>query len=76
MERIYLAISAETLPEVDTLSVQGMQLALKRWSTLPEVSFAAHIPLLQYFQQILELQVLYIRGRTQFDKINSRNQPK
>jgi transformation/transcription domain-associated protein len=51
----YLAIS-DNIADVDALSVQGMHIALKKWSTFPDVSFPAHVPLLQYFQQILELQ--------------------
>lgn len=45
------------MAEVEALSVQAMQLALKKWSTLPEVCFSSHVPILQFFQQILELQV-------------------
>lgn len=47
----------ENITEVDTNAAQGMQIALKRWSCFPDVSFASHVPLLQYFQQVLELQV-------------------
>eukprot|EP00026_Physarum_polycephalum_P000015 Phypoly_transcript_00015.p1 GENE.Phypoly_transcript_00015~~Phypoly_transcript_00015.p1 ORF type:complete len:3639 (+),score=586.09 Phypoly_transcript_00015:159-11075(+) len=51
----YLAVT-DSIAEVDALSVQGMHIALKKWATYPDVSFPAHVPLLQYFQQILELQ--------------------
>lgn len=42
--------------EFGRLCEEGTQIALRRWSQLPEVVGGAHIPLLQTFQQLLELQ--------------------
>lgn len=42
--------------EFGRLCDEGIQMALRRWWQLPEIVGGAHIPLLQSFQQFLELQ--------------------
>jgi transformation/transcription domain-associated protein len=48
--------SMSSLHEADVRCAQGMELALQRWWQLPELGVQNHIPLLQQFQQLVELQ--------------------
>ncbi|KAJ7564762.1 hypothetical protein O6H91_02G032300 [Diphasiastrum complanatum] len=44
------------LSEADTRVAQGVELALHKWWQLPDMAVQSHIPLLQQFQQLVELQ--------------------
>ncbi|GLJ07095.1 hypothetical protein SUGI_0058030 [Cryptomeria japonica] len=55
----YLALhdgSITGVSEADSRVVQGVDLALYQWWQLPEMSVQSHVPLLQQFQQLVELQ--------------------
>jgi transformation/transcription domain-associated protein len=43
-------------PEFIRVIDDAMQLSLRKWASLPSVISLAHVPLLQHFQQVLELQ--------------------
>ena len=47
---------AEKNAEFTKLLEDAMQLSLRKWSSLPSHLSAAHVPLLQHFQQFVELQ--------------------
>ncbi|KAI9063246.1 atypical/PIKK/TRRAP protein kinase [Trametes sanguinea] len=51
-----LTPSPEKNPEFTKILEDAMQLALRKWVSLPNQFSAAHIPLLQHFQQFVELQ--------------------
>jgi transformation/transcription domain-associated protein len=42
--------------EAENILDQGVDLALNHWWQLPEMSVQSHVPLLQQFQQLVELQ--------------------
>lgn len=46
----------ESRKAFNTLADQGIQLSLRKWYHLPEIVSQAHVPLLQIFQQFVELQ--------------------
>ena len=46
----------DTMQDFHKICDEGMQLSLRKWHQLPEAVSAAHIPLLQSFQQYVELQ--------------------
>ncbi|KAI8988247.1 hypothetical protein BDF20DRAFT_910766 [Mycotypha africana] len=45
----------EHLPEFTNICEEGVQLALQKWHALPAIVTQSHLPLLQTFQQFLEL---------------------
>ncbi|OBZ88491.1 Transcription-associated protein 1 [Choanephora cucurbitarum] len=47
--------SQDKLPEFTQICEEGVQLALRKWYSLPPVVAQSHLPLLQTFQQYLEL---------------------
>ncbi|KAI7885947.1 uncharacterized protein EV154DRAFT_427566 [Mucor mucedo] len=47
--------SQDKLPEFTRICEEGVQLALRKWHSLPAVVTQSHLPLLQTFQQYLEL---------------------
>lgn len=47
--------SQDKLPEFTRICEEGVQLALSKWHSLPPVVTSSHLPLLQTFQQYLEL---------------------
>ncbi|KAG2237337.1 hypothetical protein INT48_009070 [Thamnidium elegans] len=47
--------SQDQLPEFTRICEEGVQLALRKWHSLPTVVTQSHLPLLQTFQQYLEL---------------------
>ncbi|RCI06399.1 hypothetical protein CU098_004433, partial [Rhizopus stolonifer] len=47
--------SQDKLPEFTRICEEGVQLALRKWHSLPPVVTQSHLPLLQTFQQYLEL---------------------
>lgn len=53
-------LKMQTTPDKNTdytkILDEAMQLALRKWVNLPHQFSTAHIPLLQHFQQIVELQ--------------------
>ncbi|KZT41150.1 hypothetical protein SISSUDRAFT_1059707 [Sistotremastrum suecicum HHB10207 ss-3] len=46
----------KTVSEFPRIIDDAMQISLRKWVTLPEILSVAHVPLLQHFQQVLELQ--------------------
>lgn len=55
----YLALhdgSITGVTEAENRFAQGVDLALNHWWQLPEMSVQSHVPLLQQFQQLVELQ--------------------
>eukprot|EP00948_MAST-09A_sp_MAST-9A-sp1_P003007 g3007.t1 len=54
--QIYVAMHDGKIDEVEALCSYGNQLALRRWCALPLLGSKAHIPVLQLFQQLVELQ--------------------
>ncbi|ORY74856.1 FAT domain-domain-containing protein, partial [Protomyces lactucae-debilis] len=46
----------DTIQEFQRVCDEGMQLSLRKWSQLPVVVSSTHVPLLQSFQQYVELQ--------------------
>ena len=59
MVQAYVALNEGSLPSVTEADVrvgQGVELALHQWWQLPEMAVQSHIPLLQQFQQLVELQ--------------------
>ncbi|KAG9129909.1 hypothetical protein Leryth_007000 [Lithospermum erythrorhizon] len=48
--------NADGVAEVESLVGKGVDLALEQWWQLPEMSVHARIPLLQQFQQLMEVQ--------------------
>ncbi|KAF5390637.1 hypothetical protein D9757_002758 [Collybiopsis confluens] len=50
------ASAVEKNTEFITILEDGMQLALRKWISLPPQLSLAHVPLLQHFQQFVELQ--------------------
>ncbi|ORE10738.1 hypothetical protein BCV72DRAFT_199208 [Rhizopus microsporus var. microsporus] len=47
--------SQDELPEFNRICEGGVQLALRKWHSLPHIVTHSHLPLLQTFQQYLEL---------------------
>ncbi|KAG1145231.1 hypothetical protein G6F37_006937 [Rhizopus arrhizus] len=47
--------SQDEMPEFNRICEEGVQLALRKWHSLPPVVSHSHLPLLQTFQQYLEL---------------------
>uniref|UniRef100_A0A7I4F837 Non-specific serine/threonine protein kinase n=1 Tax=Physcomitrium patens TaxID=3218 RepID=A0A7I4F837_PHYPA len=59
MVQAYVALndgSLASVTEADGRVGQGVELALHQWWQLPEMAVQSHIPLLQQFQQLVELQ--------------------
>ncbi|KAJ7563398.1 hypothetical protein O6H91_03G108600 [Diphasiastrum complanatum] len=59
MVQAYVALhdgSMTGVSEADTRVAQGVELALHNWWQLPDMAVQSHIPLLQQFQQLVELQ--------------------
>lgn len=59
MVQAYAALnegSLASVQEADNRVGQGVDLALHQWWQLPEMAVQSHIPLLQQFQQLVELQ--------------------
>ena len=55
----YLALhdgSITGVTEAENIIASGVDLALNHWWQLPEMSAKSHVPLLQQFQQLVELQ--------------------
>lgn len=48
--------SEERLTEFTRICEEGVQLSLRKWHSLPHIVTQSHVPLLQNFQQFLELQ--------------------
>ncbi|RPD67165.1 atypical/PIKK/TRRAP protein kinase [Lentinus tigrinus ALCF2SS1-7] len=48
--------AADKSAEFNKILEDAMQLSLRKWITLPQQFTAAHVPLLQHFQQFVELQ--------------------
>jgi phosphatidylinositol kinase/protein kinase (PI-3 family) len=53
---MYVALQDNKLTEVEQLSGQAVQLVLKQWVSLPDTGIHTFIPLLEIFQQFVELQ--------------------
>ncbi|KAL2624095.1 hypothetical protein R1flu_008340 [Riccia fluitans] len=55
-EATMTGVNMTSVSEADTRISQGIDLALYQWWQLPEMAVQSHIPLLQQFQQLVELQ--------------------
>lgn len=55
-EATMTGVNIPTVNEADMRVGQGIDLALHQWWQLPEMAVQSHIPLLQQFQQLVELQ--------------------
>lgn len=58
IEQAYLALpngSITGVTEVENILDQGVDLALNHWWQLPEMSVQSHVPLLQQFQQLVDM---------------------
>jgi phosphatidylinositol kinase/protein kinase (PI-3 family) len=53
---MYVALQDNKLTEVEQLSGQAVQLVLKQWVSLPDTGIHTFMPLLEIFQQFVELQ--------------------
>ena len=53
---MYVALQDNKLTEVEQLSGQAVQLVLKQWVGLPDTGIHTFMPLLEIFQQFVELQ--------------------
>ena len=53
---MYVALQENKLTEVEQLSGQAVQLVLKQWVSLPDTGIHTFMPLLEIFQQFVELQ--------------------
>ena len=53
---MYVALQDNKLTEVEQLSGQAVQLVLKHWVSLPDTGIHTFMPLLEIFQQFVELQ--------------------
>ncbi|KAH7432383.1 hypothetical protein KP509_07G020000 [Ceratopteris richardii] len=67
----YVSLHQGALNEAEKKVTQGFDLALHQWWQLPEMVVQSHIPLLQQFQQLVELQE---SGRVLFE-ITNGNKP-
>jgi transformation/transcription domain-associated protein len=59
MVQAYAALNENSLSSVNEADMrvgQGVELALHQWWQLPEMAVQSHIPLLEQFQQLVELQ--------------------
>jgi transformation/transcription domain-associated protein len=55
MSLLKLHTKTETQPEFNRLCDESIQLSIRKWHQLPRRITQAHIPLLQHFQQLVEL---------------------
>ncbi|KAG6555625.1 hypothetical protein Mapa_002860 [Marchantia paleacea] len=55
-EATMTGVNMASVTEADLRISQGVELALYQWWQLPEMAVQSHIPLLQQFQQLVELQ--------------------
>ncbi|CAM6100600.1 unnamed protein product [Calypogeia fissa] len=55
-EATMTGVNMAMVTEADARVGQGIELALHQWWQLPEMAVQSHIPLLQQFQQLVELQ--------------------
>lgn len=52
----YVAVQDGKPGDVETLTAQASNLGLMHWHSLPSIPSPAHVPLLQAFQQFVELR--------------------